>query len=289
MVDYSKLVKITRVAAASSALVFALGAGGAFASIDLSGSNDTTGPSSENTNFWKVNNNSEIDIHNDAHADNNLDFDASSGRNEVEHNTEVGDILTGDISGDISVENMLNSADVEMAMDEAMGDVSVDLANDTTGPNSRNKNVVVLNMDRNIDIRNDARIDNDVDLEANTGRNEVEHNTVAGDFQSGDVNFDMSVDNAVNGSMGSIDLGGMGAAAVSADFSNGTTGPSSENENKLIVNAGSEVDIHNDAHIDNNADINVNSGRNEVGSNTVVGNVGTGSIDISYSVTNSAN
>jgi hypothetical protein len=286
--DYLKLVKVTRVAAASGALVFALGAGGAFASIDLSGSSDTTGPSSVNTNHWDIDNNSVVTVANVANASNGLSLSAGSGSNTVDHNTEVGDILTGDVSGDISVDNSLNTGEVEFGMVDP-SDISLDFANSITGPNSSNTNSADVDMNKTVNVVNTASIVNGVNLAADSGHNGISNNTVVGDMSTGDVNFDLSSSNTANANAGSINLGAMNAPDVSADFSNGKTGPNSENANTVDLDANTTVNVTNQGVVTNSAALNADTGHNAVGNNTVVGDVHTGSVDISYDVTNSVN
>lgn len=286
MIDYIKLAKIARIAAVSTAFVFAVGSGGALASVSVGGSNDTTGPNSENENEWEIDADYDLDIDNDADLESEFELDINSGSNRISHNTEVDDILTGDIEGDISVENEANMADVEIGSAD-VGDVEVDVENDTTGPYSENENEVEISMDREIDIDNDADVENELELDANTGRNRIRSNTVVGDVETGGISLSADFSSMLN--QGDIDLGGLGEMDIEANMSNHLTGPNSENENKLEIDADVDVDIDNDADIENEFEVDANTGHNYIGSNTCVGNVETGSINLNFSVVNSAN
>lgn len=281
---------IIRAIGVSSILIFALvaGAGFARASVDIGGGNDTTGPNSENENSWDIDHEVEFEIENDVMVDNENCFEVDTGNNSVSDNTEVEDISTGDIWGEIVVENDFGGDDIELMSFDPF-DVDVDLENDTTGPNSENINDFDLDISHDIDISNNADIDNNLNLWANTGNNEVEHNTIVGDVDTGDVRFDIETKNIANSSMGSIDLGDINEFSVSGDLKNELTGPCSSNKNEVEIDSDFNLDISNDVEIDNNTRINVNTGNNEIEDNTIVGDVSTGGVRIDSTTINMAN
>ncbi len=267
----------------------AISGGTAYAGIDIGGGNDTTGPNSENHNSWEIEYEAEVEIHNSSNADNDVAISVDSGSNKIEKNTEVADITTGDIEGDISFENELNDMAISFSDDDYFGDVDIDLANDTTGPESENHNRVEISYERELNIRNHADIDNKIELAAASGGNTVKNNTVVGDITTGDINITSDVKNTTNSSM-DIDLDGFGTESdVSVDLGNNTTGPNSSNRNSVEVNQETEIDIDNHADIDNSFSASANTGDNKVKSNTVVGDITTGSISIEYHATNTAN
>lgn len=271
-----------------TAVMLIAGVGVVKAGIDIGGTNGTTGPNSSNENEWNVENSMNIDISNHADANNDWDLDVATGMGDINHNTELGDISTGDIWGTIDVANNLNDGDIQLA-DTNIGDINVDFNNDTTGPNSENENEAKIEVKTDVDVSNHADIKNDTDLSANTGDNEIGHNTVVGDVSTGSVRFDVTQENNANANQGDIDLSGIGGTSVTGNFSNEITGPNSENSNELKVESKTDVDVHNSACINNDTEINANTGDNKVGNNTVVGDVSTGSIRIDINSTNNAN
>jgi len=280
-----------RTMVASSALLATLVGGAAYAQVDISSINGTTGPWSENKSIWDIDHDIDIDITNDSEIKNDQDIDAETGRNEVEHNTSVSDFTTGDIDGDIYVSNELGGSDfIVSGSDLGFGDVSIDLANGCTGPNSENENIVDIDNDIDLDFRNYVTIHNDLDADLNTGDNEVEHNTVVGDFSTGDIDFSATTENRVNNNLGNLDLGNLvGGNEVSGEMRNTLTGPNSENKNLLDIENDIDLDVTNHTTIHNDTDIDANTGNNEIENNTCVGDISTGSVSIDVSTMNIAN
>jgi len=266
----------------------AISAGGAFASVHIGGGNDTTGPNSENENYWEIEGESEVSIDNHSSAENEYEVAVTTGENGISNNTELDDLSTGDVEGEIDVENYLNNADIDFETPD-LGSITVDLSNDTTGPQSENENKVEITFEQEVRIHNEARIENEFELAANTGANEVGNNTVVGDVSTGDIEFTSDVTNKANGST-SMDIEGAApSSSVNVDLSNDTTGPNSENENTVEIKAEAELRVDNHARIENEYEVDANTGNNGVANNTVVGDISTGNIKINFSTYNSAN
>lgn len=282
-----QLRNILRATVLSSAVVLTLGGGAALASVDLSGSNDTTGPNSENENEWEVESDVDIEVDNNVDSDFDIYADVHTGHNDFEHNTEIGDIETGSVMGEVVVENELNSSSWDWELPE-VGDVDIEFGNSITGPYSENQNKVDIDWDADIDVDNCAEIDNDFHIYPTTGKNNVEHNTVVGDVRTGDIEMNGSVKNMVNSNGAEMILPSMGSN-VSIEMSNDTTGPNSENENEVDIDSDLDIDISNRADIDNHIRLEADSGTNDVEHNTVVGDIRTGDISFDWSVVNKAN
>lgn len=268
--------------------VLVFGAGIANASISVDGGNDTTGPCSENQNDYNIDSKIVVDLSNISTVDNDQIFEVETGKIKLKQNTKAEDLSTGNIWGDIEVENSLNSGDIEL-MNTNIGDIDFDITNDTTGPNSENKNEIDIDFDRDIDISNHADIDNDLYMDLNTGESRIDHNTMVGDIDTGDINISSDIKNTANGGMGDIDLSGMGGISISGEMGNELTGPNSENTNKIKIESEVDVKIRNNANIVNDLVFGVNSGRNKIDHNTVVGDISTGSVHLDVSTTNIAN
>lgn len=271
-----------------AAVVFS--AGSAYASVHIGGGNGTTGPNSENNNIVEYSSESRVEISNRADADNDFELSIETGDNSWHENTEVGDISTGEVEGDIVINNDLNSGDIDLggAWDD-WGLAMIDFANSLTGPESVNNNSVTIENERKLEIENHADINNDMEIRANSGDNHISHNTVVGDFDGGKVDIGGTITNKANAGMGNIDLGSAGMGSISADFTNHITGPNSENTNTLAIENESKVEVENHADIDNDLELRANTGDNTIGHNTVVGDVSTGKVRIDFSITNVAN
>jgi len=282
-----QLRKLLTIAAAVTFGVMLLGgSASAAADVDVDAGNDTTGANSENKNDTILNLDEEVEIDNWAHADNDLDLELENGDNDVDSNTTVDSFTSGDISLAGTFMTALNSTDFDLGFVGGT-DVNADFGNDTTGASSINKNYLTVNHDAELEIDNDAWIDNDIDLEIETGDNDFDSNTTIGDIHIGGADIELNVSNTAN--TGSVDLPAFGPTTVDVSGGNSVTGANSLNTNTSAVNEELEIEIDNDAHIDNDVDVDVDSGDNDITSNTTVGDVRTGDIRVNLNFTNTAN
>ena len=271
----------------ASFVVVLFGAGSAFASIDIGGGNGVTGPNSENENKWDIDHDLKVKIKNISDIFNDLDLDVNTGKNYFKNNTSIGDIWLGDILGHISIETTDPDWDPIIDLDEfGLGDFDIDLTNDLTGPYSENENNVDIDSDVDFCMINMQEIDNYLDADLETGKNYVGHNTVVGDVYGGVISFSASIKNPSMGGSMIWGLGSPEAMDVSADLTNHLTGPNSENENTLDIDSDTSISVVNETEIKNKVDIDANTGHNDVGCNTVVGDVHTGDASISISIQN---
>lgn len=288
-----KLIKVrnaVRVLGIGTFMVVGLALGGGIAKADVSiiGGNSTTGPDSFNHNSWDINHDVSVNISNEASLLNDQSFCVDASIGNIDNNTVVGDITGGNVWGDIHVDNAVNNGDIHL-MNPDPGNVSFDLGNFLTGPNSDNQNNVDISMNHNVDISNSANIDNNLSLSAMTGGLNIDHNTEVGNVRTGSVSFDANVNDVANQGAGNIDLGGLGGFGVNGSFSNRLTGPQSSNVNDVNLNSNSSIDVTNTSNINNNVDLSANTGGLNVNHNTVVGDVSTGNIHLNVSTTNRAN
>ena len=139
------------------------------------------------------------DQYNRAHFDNDVDVDNKTGDNEAKYNTNGDvDVTSGKTETDITVENMANSN-----LDESEGcgcpteDVDVNITDN--GKGSKNTVVLTTKVANKRYQTNNAHIDNDVDVDNETGDNEANGNT-GGDvtITSGNSKTTISITNNAN-------------------------------------------------------------------------------------------
>lgn len=267
------------------AMVVVAGTGISFARVNATSENELTGPFSNNINTWTLRDDFDLDILNDYYLSNDLDFRVNTGRNDFLNNTKIGDIRTGSVTGNFTVSSRNNNSNPIIMVGNNENN-SVRFENDTTGPNSQNINDATINSDRDIRISNRTYVNNDTDIRANTGENTIASNTCVGDVTTGDVRVSANVSNTSSqSSIGTINLGANDQSS-SVNFENFLTGPNSDNQNLATINNDTDIRVRNNTTIRNDADVRANTGRNTVANNTVVGDVETGSVNISLSTTN---
>ena len=118
--------------------------------------------------------------------------------------------------------------------------VDVTGENADTGADSNNDNnfQTDVNVDKN--VGNHGNTNNDADVNADTGDNEQNKNTNAGDLESGKVDATADWESVVNAGTSLVGAGDDGLT-VDGDFTNDTTGADSNNKNKLDVDRKSVV------------------------------------------------
>ena len=161
------------------------------------------------------------------------------------------------------------------------------LSNDTTGSNSDNTNKVDQVGSFSFTVSNNGSAENNIDLNLNTGDNSISNNTEVGDITTGDVSVDANVENSIN--QGEVTIPDMGNGLTSVTSENSLTGANSENENKINIDYSTDIKIENISSAKNDFDLDLNTGRNQISGNTVVGDITTGSIKVSIGLINNLN
>jgi hypothetical protein len=288
MTQIVKVRNMMRLVAATSAALFAMSAGSAFAS-SFNGTNEDTGPSSENHNKFDASSKVDFDWKNEANLKNLVDADINTGKNKVSKNTNAEGGDTGSIDAQVAFENNANNDPGYIDLAGATPDVNADFSNSDTGPWSSNDNKLDVKNTVKVKVRNDADISNKADINANTGKNNTYGNTNADGGTTGNISVGIdAVNNANNGS--GANIGGLGGGGdVNASANNSDTGPNSENKNTVKVKNSVDVNVRNEADITNKFNVDANTGKNTTSHNTNAGNNGTGDAAINIQVQNTAN
>jgi len=186
-----ELIKKVAIAGVGSLLV----GGFSFAAIG----NDHTGFDSENNATIESENEARVETRNDARLDNDVDGTMLTGHNYSSYNTGSGHVDTGDAEADISATNKVNESKVSVSAGD-MGSGLTSVTNSTTGAESRNNAWIEMENELNIDVHNDAHVDNDVALMAGTGGNKSSYNTGNGSVSTGNAAITVGLSNTLNSS-----------------------------------------------------------------------------------------
>ncbi|MEK7184017.1 MAG: collagen-like protein [Patescibacteria group bacterium] len=176
------------------------------------------------------------------------------------------------------------------------------MTNDTTGSNSANENTSTTTNEIDIEQTNDATVGNGVDLDANSGSNEITDNTSGGTVSTGGIQGAIDIVNVTNSvfapgsSIGSQSFAGgvQDLYLLASDGrtflpSNNTTGANSENSNTINGSNVVHLITGNTADIDNDVTIIADTGNNLIEDNTSLGDFVTGSIDLALNLINLVN
>lgn len=297
--------------------------------------NSENGSDSENTGSVSVED-SEITIQdNDANLDNSLEVDSVSGKNSASKNVGNSEIDTGDANTSGTIMNSVNT-NLEGAIvsefnvvDDQMGDLildyeancvsgcsgfggNVNMENSENGSDSENTTEVDLTDEKLTFQNNDADVENNLDLSANTGENRTDNNT-GGDstIETGDANVSGNVLNFLNNNIaGNVVYGvvnifgeligdivvpeGYADTGVSVplniNMANTGNGSGSENLADADIIYSDEYAQFNNADIVNNLYVDANTGENKTSANTGGdNNIETGDVNVDAQILNIAN
>lgn len=184
----------------------------------------------------------------------------------------------------------------------AMANINLGGGCDTTGPGSCNENGWEVDSEAEIKIENKAEVDNEIMVGVNTGENCIVCNAIVEDITTGDINGDIEVVTELNTADWDVNLEDI-FDDVDIDLENGLTGPSGVCGicgecgygceegcgNEVEIDNEVEVSIENKAEIDNDVEIYANTGENRVSDNCQVGDIETGSINVSGEIESTAN
>lgn len=212
-------------------------------------------------------NTSTVSQNNTANVNNTVKTNADTGDNKANYNTggNVG-IQTGDAKVTANVANDLNKniADVDCCA-AANTDVKI------SGNGAKSDNTVNLtNVNANtVSQNNTANVNNDVDVDANTGNNKAGLNT-GGEVVIKTGNAKVNVDVATVANVNSAKIGGGHSAMPTPSASFMIVGNGAGSDNTIaasLVNANT-VAQNNNADIDNEVDVDAETGDNEANFNT---------------------
>jgi len=220
--------------------------------------------STSNVNFTQ-NRNVSVVQNNDAKINNNVDVKANTGDNSADDNTG-GDVnvKTGESKVEIEVSNLLNKNAASVDCCET-GDVEVKVSGN--GSDSDNKVGLDLGGKKEIFQNNKADVKNDVKVKQETGDNNANDNT-GGDIkiETGKAWTGVKLLTAANANSAKIGGGNSNGGMLSAWI----TGNGSDSDNTLDLDLGGDTSIvqENDADIENDVNVNQNTGENEADDNT---------------------
>src|SRR3990170_2954838 len=174
-----------------------------------------------------------VDQSNTANISNTVNASADTGKNDANRNTGGSvSIDTGDASTTVGVTNEVNSNVAEVQCCE--GDVDVLISEN--GDNSTNKAYVDVNQDQGSGTfvlqSNTAKIDNDIDADSNTGKNDANRNT-GGDVSitTGEAEVLVGVSNEANANWARVSGNDSGATLSARILGNGA-----DSYNKIKLN-----------------------------------------------------
>jgi len=247
--------------------------------VEISGN----GAGSDNQANVEVKNETSVQSTNTADVANNVDLNSNTGGNTANANTgDQTQIQTGDATENLTIENNVNSQSLDLS---SCGDCQSDLNVEVSGNGADSQNSVNTQIENstNIIVENQAWVQNNVSVSANTGRNEASQNSGAVEISTGNISVDGAVINRVNISSVRVDPQGNNGNIEIKNIQNGAN-----SVNDINVKIENEVNIEkiNFAVVENDIDIQANTGENIANENLGDIEISTGNIDIDFEIIN---
>lgn len=239
-----------------------------------------------------------ISQENTAGVENRVDADAKTGKNSVEDNTGGSvEIDTGDagVSAMVSTTANANKAMIGGGLPGGAGSASVMI--NGNGSDSNNTIGLILGHENLIWQGNQAEVNNDVDADAKTGKNEAEENTGGNvTIETGDAGADLRVANTVNFNWANLDCCTLGISGEISKNGEDTSNDVLANlTNANVVLQGGQEGTGNSAYLNNHVGASPKTGANEAEDNTgplgIIDpvEISTGDADSYTSVSNTGN
>lgn len=259
--------------------------------------NNQAGAGSTNTADVDVTNTDTTTITNDASVTNTLNLAAITGQNTANQNTGNATVRTGDARVNATVVNVVNTNVIRggffvtvinvfgnwlgnlvwggqsLAAGGGGGSLGIQAQNENTGADSTNTIDVDVTNTSTVTVDNDADIQNNLVVNADTGHNEASRNTGLGFIDTGDAFAFLHARNIAN-----LTVAGIGGAwsELTAELVNATTGADSTNTIDVTVNDTRQVTVLNEANVDTGIGAVANTGFNTASRNTLGGQILTG-------------
>lgn len=217
---------------------------------------------------------------NQADVNNNVDAQATTGGNEVNDNTGGSTSLeTGDVDIKADIENSANTSVVASNCCQGQAD-SVTVSGN--GSDSNNQVTTSSIGGTTINVDQNANINNNVNINADTGNNEASDNTGNTSIDTGNITVKGIVNNGpVNTSSVSVAAGPAGT-----DIKITGNGSGSDNIVRIDNNYDQSVSVDNNANINNVVDFYLNTGKNTASGNNGDVSISTGNIILDFFLNN---
>ena len=257
-----------------------------------------TGYDSDNTINNNTQNSVDYDVNNNTQILTQLNSNATSGDAWIFGNTNGGSATSGNAEVVANYLNMIqsswdpNNSPINTFNVSLQGGLSGDVLFDpnsvlNTGPNSNNTINNNQDNDLNINISDNASIDNDINLIATSGDATVSSNTNAGDATSGDATAVANLFNLINSNIAS-GQSFIGNINIYDDFNGDillptsvlsmlrSSGPNSSNSINNSDDNNVSINAENNYSINTDYDLDANSGNASVNANTNAGDATSG-------------
>lgn len=223
--------------------------------------------------------------------------EVQEGQNQVVENEvggqdaseQVGDpsINTGDATGTGAILNDTN-LNVALSNPSSSGDGSLNIINSGNGADSSNSGAVTITDDNTTNQTNTAVVENNLEVQSETGGNTADRNVGSTTIETGDANVTGTIVNNVNTNIEGVavaefnvedvhtgdlllDFAGnciSGCGVFDVSLENTGNGADSDNDLSLDSTTNNTTDQTNDATVFNNMTLEADSGNNSASRNT---------------------
>jgi hypothetical protein len=248
--------------------------------LELSGN----GNGSESQVKVQIQSEAHVEQQNTSEVNNEVNIEASTGGNEVSDSTGAEtQIQTGDISTQTQIDNNLNTSTINNTNCCEQTDLDISINNNAS--DSENAVNFSYQSEVNAEVTQTAKVTNQLNGSANTGRNVASGNNGDVQIKTGSINGGVAVDTNANNSSIEIERGGIGEQKIKISGN----GSNSINSISVSILNFKDVVVHEYADINNLVFFKLNTGDNKA-----IGNLGdviieTGNINFLVDIDNNVN
>ncbi|KKR81159.1 MAG: Dentin sialophosphoprotein [Candidatus Daviesbacteria bacterium GW2011_GWA1_41_61] len=240
-----------------------------------------TGNGSDSDNQISISSdtNTTVEQSNNADIRSNVQQAADSGNNSASDNSGDASIQTGDINTTTEVSNQANVSTVDIACCSSNPTEATISGN---GSDSDNNIEINSSNQTNVSIDQRAEINNDIDVNANTGGNSANRNSGDVSIDSGDIEGRVEI-RSKNINIDSVDI-----ESCCKEISIKVADNGSDSDNSIKVNEDNDISVvlDNRADVEDEVDIDADTGNNEAEGNSGDVSIKTGDIDFEAIIEN---
>lgn len=245
------------------------------------------GADSKNDVELKNSNTTQVFQENKSDITNKVNISSNTGDNNASKNTGGGvSVTTGDVDVVSYIENQVGSNEAHVEACDC--DADIDVSIEGNGAGSRNDVSLRNTQENTVSQNNQTRLRNDVDVDSNTGGNRASKNTGGYvEVETGRVDVASMVSNRAGSNTAHIGNGSGYGSMI--DLVIEGNGAKSRNEIDIRNKQANSIFQNNNTRINNNLDVDSNTGENNANYNTGAGvDVMTGDVVVEAGILNEA-
>lgn len=249
---------------------------------EINAGNNGNGEGSTNTSGVNINQSTRLEQTNTSDIQNTVSLNINTGSNQANQNTgSQASTKTGSANATVDINNQANTNQAAIVCDPD----DVTAQNTGNGAGSTNQATIVTQQTATVIQENTAQIENDIQQNLNTGRNQSSQNVGDVKIDTGQVKSSTSLNNSGNDNLTKLVLPVIGEIKAL----NQGNGVESYNETQINLEQTINLQQQSSTQLKNNVAVEANTGDNHCNQNVGDCQILTGEIEVVVDVNNDFN